>query len=323
MARPGAYRIEPVGRLGNQMLQFLLATRVRRDVPGLEISGYRLPEWGLVGDPGASVPPTAPLLRGHVVPLALVRRLLRAGVPMRVVTPGCRMENLPGVDDARPLFRPADPVALPGFGPDQLVVSVRAAEVLAGKHPDYFPTPVGLIADVVAATGLEPVFVGELADDPYTATLQQRFPAAGFLPSGGPLADFEALRSAHHVLPAPSTFSWLAAWLSDAAVIHQPVAAQFHPRQRPDIDLLPAGDPRYRFYEVAPRRYTASPDDLRFVLEGTGRPIDDAAVGRLRRQVAPRVAAWRARNAALLTARTVRYALVVGRSAARRPPANR
>ena len=303
------------------MLQYLLAMRTRRDVPGLEVSGYHLPEWGLVAESDASVPPTAPLLRGHVVPGALVRRLLRAGVPLRAVTPGCRMENLPDIDACRAAFRPAEPVALPGFGIGDLVVSVRAAEVLAGKHPDYFPTPIGLVADVVAATGLAPVFLGQVADDPYTAELRRRFPGAGFVPSAGPLADFEALRSAHHLLPAPSTFSWLAAWLSDATVVHQPVAAQFHPRQRPDIDLLPTGDRRYRFYEVAPRRYTASPDDLRFVLEGSGRPLDAAAVERLRRRVAPRVVAWRARNAALLTARTVRFAVAQRRSGDRDRPA--
>ena len=320
MARPGAYRIEPVGRLGNQMLQYLLAMRIRREVPGLEVSGYHLPEWGLVDDDATVVPPSAPLLRGHVVPHALVRLLLRAGVPLRAVTPGCRMENLPGVDACRGVFRPADPVVVPGFGPEHLVVSVRAAEVLAGKHPDYFPTPVGLVVDVVEATGLEPVFVGQVADDPYTGALRARFPGAEFLPSGGPIVDFESLRSAHHVLPAPSTFSWLAAWLSNAAVVHQPVAAQFHPRQRPDIDLLPVHDPRYRFYEVAPRRYTGSPDDLRFVLESTGRPLGAAALERLRRRAAPRVVAWRARNAALLSGRTLRYASAWRRRGDHHPP---
>lgn len=34
-----------------------------------------------------------------------------------------------------------------------------------------------------------------------------------------------------------------------------------NPNQRPDIDLLPENDRRYRFYEHAPRHWTASQDD--------------------------------------------------------------
>ncbi|WP_210214029.1 hypothetical protein, partial [Mesorhizobium sp. M4B.F.Ca.ET.019.03.1.1] len=58
------------------------------------------------------------------------------------------------------------------------------------------------------------------------------------------------------------TFSWLASWLSSAHTIHLPVAGILDPIIRPDIDLLPAGDARYRFHQLDIGDWTASAEQL-------------------------------------------------------------
>ena len=47
---------------------------------------------------------------------------------------------------------------------------------------------------------------------------------------------------------AVSTFSWLAAWLSDAATIIVPLSGFYNPAHHREIDLLPVDDIRYRYF---------------------------------------------------------------------------
>jgi hypothetical protein len=53
-----------------------------------------------------------------------------------------------------------------------------------------------------------------------------------------------------------STFSWLAAWLSDAEQIFMPLSGLLNPMQSTDVDLAPLNDPRYRFF-LFPINYAA------------------------------------------------------------------
>ncbi|MCC6736670.1 MAG: hypothetical protein IT534_11175 [Bauldia sp.] len=73
---------------------------------------------------------------------------------------------------------------------------------------------------------------------------------------------------------AVSTFSWLATWLSPRAeTIALPVAGLFHPAARPDIDLLPIDDQRYRLYWSEVRTWGATPEELRRLIDDT-RPFE-------------------------------------------------
>jgi hypothetical protein len=99
--------------------------------------------------------------------------------------------------------------------------------------------------------------MGQLENSPYMAALRKRFPAARFVASAGPAADFETIRRAHHIVPSISTFAWVAAWLSEAEQIYLPVLGLFNPVQNRCVDLLPMWDPRFRFFQF-PLHY-ASP----------------------------------------------------------------
>ena len=135
-----------------------------------------------------------------------------------------------------------------GFGPEYLLCHVRAGDVLTAAHPSYVLTPVAFYQEIVARTGLIPVFMGETSPGKYMDRLLAALPQARVLPQGDIIRDFETIRQSKNILVSCSTFCWLAAWLSEADRIFMPVNGVMNPRQHPRVDLLPLDDPRYRFY---------------------------------------------------------------------------
>ena len=109
--------------------------------------------------------------------------------------------------------------------------------------------PIDFYRDLVKRTGLTPVFMGQIADNKYTRALCSAFPDATFVPSRGALADFETLRQSTNVVPAVSTFSWLACWLSTTARnIFMPLTGLFNPLYNSHHDFAPADDNRFHFF---------------------------------------------------------------------------
>ena len=90
--------------------------------------------------------------------------------------------------------------------------------------------------------------MGQIGANPLCRARSPGLPEAQFIPSRGPIRDFEIIRRSRNVVVSVSTFSWLAAWLSDADRIFLPMTGFYNPAQFPEIDLLPLHDPRYRFY---------------------------------------------------------------------------
>jgi Glycosyl transferase family 11 len=90
--------------------------------------------------------------------------------------------------------------------------------------------------------------MGQLEDNGYVRELRSRFPFGVFLESRGAIEDFETIRQSKNIIISISTFSWLAAYLSDATCVVMPIMGFLNPQQRPDIDLLPINDCRYEFY---------------------------------------------------------------------------
>jgi hypothetical protein len=154
----------------------------------------------------------------------------------------------------------------------ELLINVRGSEILGDCHPDYGPVPINFLVSVVQDTGLDPVFLGQLGNDYYSKALKRVFPSAKFISSGGADSDFEAIRSAHHILPSVSTFSWLATWLSKARSIHLPVLGMLNPLQRQDTWFLPLNEPRYHFYQFPIRYWEASNEQKQDVLSGANTP---------------------------------------------------
>jgi len=144
-------------------------------------------------------------------------------------------------------------------GENEILINIRSNELLTG-HPDWYPlTPVAFYQDIVSSTGLSPVFMGQLPPCRYIANLREAFPDAEFIDSQGVIQDFDTIRLARNIIPATSTFSLAAAWMSNASVIFLPLNGFLNPAHRRDIDLVPIYDQRYKFYSF-PMNY-ALPED--------------------------------------------------------------
>ena len=133
-------------------------------------------------------------------------------------------------------------------GEDDIVINIRGGDVLNSIHPHYTQLPPEFYEALIARTGKKPIFYGQLDPSPYLEELRQRFPSATFISSRGVERDFDFIRKSHYIVPAISTFSWLAAWLSNAKKIFFPVAGIFSPMQHPSSMLLPFNDKRYEFF---------------------------------------------------------------------------
>ena len=276
--------LRPHGNLGNHLLQWIQAESLRLRVPGLRVSGHDIPDFGLTDRRFIRPQPFVPQVRPQDSDLDLVARLMVAGDLPLVRLRSMVLQSGYYGDVAHfrcrlPLQSRAEPITQN----DELLINIRAAEVLAARHPDYGPARLGFYEAVVADTGLRPVFMGQLGDNWYTALLRQTFPKARFVPTQGVLGDFEAIRRARHIVVSVSTFSWVAAWLSQAESIHLPVLGLFNPLQRPDVWMLPQDDVRYHFYGFDRRPWTASAADQDALRDRSPAPrLNDADLARLR-----------------------------------------
>jgi hypothetical protein len=197
----------------------------------------------------------------------LVRDVIQDGITeIEVCAYGQRLEYLEG---ARRVFVPRREMdGIEGFGAEEIVIHIRADDILYGWHPDYQPLPLAYYNRIVKDTGLRPVFVGQMVPDwhPYVGRLRNLFPYARFPFSLGLIEDFERIRRSKHICISVSTYSWLAAWLSDAESIHMPIAGFYNPRFHPDVNLLPVNDKRYHFTLFEYARWTNSAEDIERII---------------------------------------------------------
>ncbi len=246
-------QVSPMGNLGNRMIQYMAALSLAARVPGARLVQVHLPEWGIQIPPCATDVPRSLVVEDPALPLDRLADALQQGALDRVDirTYAQRMANFLPPGDYRGTFRTP---SVSGAGSGELLCNIRQGDILDAHHPDYVLIPLDFYASLMEDTGLSPVFLGQLDDTPYMAALRQRFRTARYVPSQGAVADFAYIRASCHIVPAISTFSWLAAWLSEAETVHLPVLGLFNPAQSPSTDLLPFDDPRYRFTQF-PHHY--------------------------------------------------------------------
>lgn len=269
----------------NLLIKYIYAKKLQRAVPGSILSNYIIRPWQ-IDNPEVSQQEPRMVEPGddHRIDHERVVYLARTGSIERVNLRGHlqRMENLLPREECNMLFPALDAGQL-SFGGQFVVCPVRGGEVLDARHPGYSLLPVGFYQEVIQMTGLHPVFMGQTEDNAYMRELRAEFPRGVFLPPLGPLADFETIRCASNLVLPLSTFSWLAAWLSNARQIVLPVFGLFNPEQYPDVDLLPLGDDRYSFYQfpfhhaVSLERYAKAHADL----QGRWRKVEPGSFAHL------------------------------------------
>jgi hypothetical protein len=243
--------ISPMGNLGNQMIQYMAARAVAEFAWPARLSCVNLPPFGILHPVIEGDFPVTEIVTRPLVEVDRLAHALATGQLQRVDirTYAQRIDNFLPAQAYRPAFVARAGGDADGAADDELLCNIRQGDILDGHHPDYVLIPIGFYADLAARTGLRLVFMGQLEDSPYIDALRARFPAARFLPSGGAAVDFERIRRSRFIVPCVSTFSWLAAWLSDAERIFMPVLGLFNPLQNRTVDLLPLRDPRFVFYQ--------------------------------------------------------------------------
>ncbi len=262
------FHVQSKGNLGNRMILFMLALAVANKAGDCAMSGVDLDEWGR--STGSHVPGWSDLVVGdeQSIDMFSVSQFLATHPGSRVVYRGYgqRMENFLPVDVYKSILT-SDLHGVPVFDERFLVINVRSGDVVTGRFADYVLIPVDFYKFIVEATGLSPVFMGQLEANLYTDSLREAFPTALFLETQGPMWDFEVMRRASSLVTSVSTFSWAAAWLSNAKRVYMPVDGILNPLQYPKVDLLPIGDPRYEFF-LFPVNHAVPLEDVAAAHEG-------------------------------------------------------
>ena len=268
--------IMPSGGMANRMFQVMLAHEIRNRAGVGHIAGCHLPRWGLESPLPDAPPEPYVVLTNHAYDLDHAAYLLRTGIvrAIMLVGWGMRLAYYKSPEPYRALFQTT--ARGHALRDDELLIHVRAGDILDLHHPYYFPMPFSYYEEVIAASGLSPVFIGQLDDNPYSDALRRRFAGAKFLARRSQIEDFTTIRQARHVVLSISSFSWLAAWLSESVEsVHMPIYGLFEPRLGQTF-LLPVDDRRWRFYDIdVPERETHKDLDVVAWAERT------ASLGRL------------------------------------------
>lgn len=244
-------KITPYGDVGNQLFQYMLALAIkfRAGVP-IQITGLNIPSFGIhsqkVRDESFSI-----TVKSHNPPLDALVQLVK-NVPNVDIELKCLSTRMVYYSDYLPEFRrylKLKNMYQTGYDENHLVINVRGAEISKGVHKNYLPIPLNFYHKIINQTGLKPVFIGQLGDDQYSTNLKKQFPDALYPKFMCWEDDFNAIRTSVNIIPAVSTFSWLASWLSETTKnIYFPIMGLYHPLARPDIDMLPVDDNRYHFF---------------------------------------------------------------------------
>lgn len=247
--------------MGNHMAQLLFARTVQTLCQRqIAIEGYDIEAWGLRSqrtDDQKSILSVG----SHLTSARLVAKMIDFFKPHNIDLDGVilRASNLLPPEHYSDLFPLMNEEGVDT--PDsKLLINIRLGDIMNPSHPHYGPLPITYYQYLTDLTGLSPVFMGELDEGPYMDSLRQVFPDAEYRDSVSPLFDFQTIMRAKNIAISVSSFSWLAAYLSRANSVHVPVAGMINPRVRPDIDMIPAHDPRFVFHSVDDfawdRRYT-------------------------------------------------------------------
>ncbi len=243
--------INPHGDIGNRALQYLTAAGIQAHAPEAEIQNIHLEFWGMQ-KPALRPPEDTLASTGKNVFSIDVAGLgaclrNRQAEAVAIDSYTFHTDHYPAREKCRKLLPHIAVEDALGFGPRELVCNIRGGEVLRGVHPDYFPFPAKYYQLLAEESGLEPVFYGQIEDNPYINHLRTHFPKSRFIPSRGAAADFEVLRRSRNIAVSISTFSWLAAWLSHAERVYIPVGGMFNPIQHPDQLYLAPEEPSFRY----------------------------------------------------------------------------
>jgi Glycosyl transferase family 11 len=275
------------GRTGNRLFQYFFCSELARRAGTHYVADVSIPDLAIRSEPGPPCTDGFLHIEGkHEFDLSAIAMTLRESAQAGATFSGyaARVEYYDR-DQCRSLLNLHPDPGL-GFGPEFLVINIRAGDIVQGPtldlmssgygrpyalsdlhdgiHPDYRPLPLSFYERLIRDTRLKPVFVGETdSHTDYGIALRKRFPGAVFTGRQSPREDFLTLTGSAHLVLAVSTFSWLAGWFSGARTIHLPIAGFLDPLQRPDVNLIPSpSDARYILHPFPRVRWQGTADQV-------------------------------------------------------------
>ena len=266
-------RFRNKGRLGNRMFRYMYLRLLQDRLGPSRLQGYYMPEWNLRSAPDELQGRVLKIGEGHRYDPAEIADQLNRRVFDGLDFAGYvqRLEYYPDRAHCAGMFvsPPAPDEHL--RGPRHITIHVRGEDILTTPHRYYMPVQPDLLERIVARTGLEPVLVGQIGDDAYSAEIRRRFAGCTVVPQRSVAEDFAFIRCSTNIVLSVSSFSWLAAWLSETArQVHLPLQGAYHPRVAPDLDLLPMRDDRYLFYEAPVMEWKGRPEQWARVMGSAG-----------------------------------------------------
>lgn len=249
---PRIIEIVPMGNVGNRMIQVMAAITLQRHLQHAQLKNVLLPEWGITSiesNEAVSSAETICIRSADHFKIDEIVAFANAGKIKKIIIWHYLQQMRFFLDKSvyQEIFVSPN-IELPPISNDEILINIRGGEVFDGVT--FYPLiPANFYRDIIKQTGLKPVFMGQLTDNVYCNQLRSSFPEARFITSLGAIGDFALIRSAKHIIPSVSTFSWLAAWLSEAESVYLPLCGFYNPRYITDVDLLPLNDSRYRFFQ--------------------------------------------------------------------------
>lgn len=240
------------GNLANKMFQYMFAKFLQSQIPDSYITGLDIPEFNFPKEEAQAIPKSVVRIRGHDARVDKIIYAARVKAVTLILLDGY-FQDVRYYDNSEKyssLFSHALPIG-DGFDESHLVFNIRAGDIIKKSYDGYWPLPFDYYKFLIASTGLKPVFTGQWeGSSHFHQQLKENFPDAQFVKSMDPLYDFARLMASKNLAVPISTFAWLAAWFSRADRIFYPVYGLFDPNKRPDINLMPIDDPRFRFMTV-------------------------------------------------------------------------
>lgn len=254
--------IRPIGNIGNRLIAYMFALSAA-DLTPLEMDlNVHLPEFGMIFDENKhrdllSRDSTFVIKDLDVDDVLTLREEINKRAPRALLFDGIfqRYSLLKSVEFYRKTIFPIKPLDIDEYKEDDIVINIRAGELLSGEYFWYPLVPPEFYKEIVNRTKYNPVFIGQIQNGSYIERIKEIFPKARMIPSAGPMVDFNRLLHARRLCISVSTFSWLAALISRADEIHYPLLGFLHPftiqrgfHGHGGVNLTPINDLRYRYY---------------------------------------------------------------------------
>jgi hypothetical protein len=230
-------------RLGNQLFQYALARIIASELnlllPASPISGFPTTFKDI---PGRCIRSPKIVLKGQDLEL---NSLLEHSKDCHLTLDGNFQQSkffLPWSQQLRSQWlTPEVPSGFTGADPDDLVIHIRRTDYLW----QGWGLPYSTYQSIIESHGAKRVVI--VTDDPHDPFLWRFKKYSPIIRNTNAFNDFLYLRSANNIMISPSSFSWWAAFLSEATRVYFPVPQSgiWASNHDEGVNLMMPGDTRY------------------------------------------------------------------------------